>query len=95
VERIVARGQGRSGWLREAKRQTRSGPLDRAGTGAAVEVCAAAGSRAPAGDDLGAEQRGKTHMSSTGDRKDRLGRRLGSYPARAISRPHNLQGLST
>ncbi len=81
AQRIVARVQGREGWLREAKRQldhdrwATAGPIPRSRSERLVE----AGQRLDA--DLAAERRGNEayeHYRATGRLKD--GRRLGAAP---------------
>jgi transposase len=93
VERIVACGQGRSGWLREAKRQLDQdrwiapAPIPRSRS----ERLREAGRRLD--DDLAAERRGNdAYEQYRATAKDRLGRRLGSYPARAYQPPATPEG---
>ncbi len=82
AERIVARGQGREGWLREGKRQLEqdrwreAGPVPRSRSERLVE----AGNRLE--EDLAAESRAnEAHEAYRAEGRDKLGRRLSSSSA--------------
>ena len=82
AERIVARGQGREGWLREGKRQVEqdrwqeAGPVPQSRSERLVE----AGNRLE--EDLAAERRAKeAHEAYRAKGRDKLGRRLSSSSA--------------
>ena len=93
AERIVARVQGREGWLREAKRQTEqerwrdAGPVPRSRSERLVE----AGNRLE--EDLAAVHRGnEAYESYRATGRDTLGRRLSASARKPYEPPASPQG---